>query len=298
VHWVIGRFHHPEWFEKIIQKYEINTVIHAGLFQNPELAEENVLAAIEGNFETTRCLSETAKQQKIKTFLLISSYQAVRPSEVYGATLRMSELWIQSLAKSDSTTTFAVVRSPRLISASDAIIANRTADCIFHRSLKLSINNKKYCYVSKNTFCHMVIHSLLQAASGDLLLIDPSAIIAIQDLETLIANHLGYSIDYSDGQINDNRLNEALLDEDVETDNVMSTNQAGLLRTQEFTLSMRRMQEWVDQLVIACTTANLPEVRKILEAGHLGYGTQSEWTDPLWEVQESSNVVPIHRKRH
>ena len=63
----------------------------------------NIVEGVKNNIFGTLAISELAVLNKVKTFILISSDKAVRPTNYMGATKRMAELICQSFSKQTHT---------------------------------------------------------------------------------------------------------------------------------------------------------------------------------------------------
>lgn len=111
------------------EEYRPDVVFHAAARKHVPLMESNPREAIVTNVFGTRQVALLAQEFGCSHFVLISTDKAVNPENVMGATKRMCELEVQSLAAS-STTVFTAVRFGNVLGSHGSVIP------LFRRQLK------------------------------------------------------------------------------------------------------------------------------------------------------------------
>ena len=86
-----------------LKKYSVNTgpnvVFHAAAYKHVPLVELNPWEAVSNNVLATQCLIEISIIHQVDRFVLISSDKAVNPTNVMGATKRLTELLMLACAR-------------------------------------------------------------------------------------------------------------------------------------------------------------------------------------------------------
>ena len=84
--------------EYIFEKYKVDLIFHAAAYKHVPLVENNSISGILNNVWTSLSICKAALNTKVKKIMLISTDKAVRPSNVMGASKRLSELVFQAYA--------------------------------------------------------------------------------------------------------------------------------------------------------------------------------------------------------
>lgn len=105
---LIGSIRDKKRMEDIIKLYRPDVVFHAAAHKHVPLMEDSPLEAIKNNVLGTRNVMEAASDNGVGKFIQISTDKAVNPTNVMGATKRVTELLVQIFAKKSSMDCMAV----------------------------------------------------------------------------------------------------------------------------------------------------------------------------------------------
>lgn len=118
---VLMRVQNEPAMRKLFEKYSPDVVFHAAAYKHVPLMEQNPWQAIENNVIGSYTAMKCAKEFGVKRFVLVSTDKAVRPTNVMGASKRMTELIMHSVSK-ESKTVFMAVRFGNVLGSSGSVI--------------------------------------------------------------------------------------------------------------------------------------------------------------------------------
>jgi len=121
---ILGDIRDEKNLKYIFENFEIDQVYHAAAYKHVPLVEDknNLAKASENNILGTYNLAQVALENKVDSFVMISTDKAVRPSNIMGATKRFAEIIIQSINDQSSVTKFSMVRFGNVINSSGSVI--------------------------------------------------------------------------------------------------------------------------------------------------------------------------------
>lgn len=119
---IIGSVRDHEKLDKIFNRFHPDIVFHAAAHKHVPLMETNPCEAIKNNVYGTLNTALCAKQYNTEKFILISTDKAVNPTNIMGASKRMCELIIQSLASTSCHTSFSAVRFGNVLGSNGSVI--------------------------------------------------------------------------------------------------------------------------------------------------------------------------------
>jgi FlaA1/EpsC-like NDP-sugar epimerase len=89
---ILGQVQNSELLDKVFKQYTPDVVFHAAAYKHVPLLEINPWEAVFNNVLAVQKLMETAIAHKTRRFVLVSTDKAVRPTNVMGASKRLTEL--------------------------------------------------------------------------------------------------------------------------------------------------------------------------------------------------------------
>jgi FlaA1/EpsC-like NDP-sugar epimerase len=120
---VIGDVKNAKRVNQAMHQYSPSIVFHAAAYKHVPLMEEsNAWEAVQNNVLGTLVIAKAAIEYGVKKFVLISTDKAVNPTNVMGATKRLSEMVCQGLQQTGETR-FEMVRFGNVLGSAGSVIA-------------------------------------------------------------------------------------------------------------------------------------------------------------------------------
>ena len=117
----IGSVRDPQRLDMLFDTYKPEVVFHAAAHKHVPLMEVSPQEAIRNNVFGTLNTVRAADAHGVQKFILISTDKAVNPTSVMGASKRLCEMVVQSMADG-SKTTFAAVRYGNVLGSNGSVV--------------------------------------------------------------------------------------------------------------------------------------------------------------------------------
>ena len=117
---ILGHVQDESLMNNIFVKYKPEVVFHAAAYKHVPMMEKNPWQAVFNNIVGSRVAMEMAIKHHVERFVLVSTDKAVRPTNVMGASKRVTELIMQ--CQQGNGTRFMAVRFGNVVGSSGSVI--------------------------------------------------------------------------------------------------------------------------------------------------------------------------------
>ncbi|MDC1326636.1 polysaccharide biosynthesis protein, partial [Gammaproteobacteria bacterium] len=180
----------------VFKKYQVDDVFHAAAYKHVPLVEDvnNIIKASENNVLGTLNLANISIEQKVKSFVMISTDKAVRPSNIMGASKRMSEMIIQSLNKQQSCTQFSMVRFGNVINSSGSVIPTFLDQISNGGPVTVTHRDVTRYFMTIPEASNLVLQAAQMSNGGEVFILDMGEQLKVYDLAKKLIHLSGRSI--------------------------------------------------------------------------------------------------------
>ncbi|MGD2272968.1 MAG: nucleoside-diphosphate sugar epimerase/dehydratase [Desulfobacterales bacterium] len=120
---VLGDVQNIDQLEKTFETFRPHTVFHAAAYKHVPMLELQPWKAVENNILGTAHLVKVVKKFDVERFVFVSTDKAVRPTNIMGATKRVSEMLIQSQNSAPvCRTRFTIVRFGNVVGSVGSVV--------------------------------------------------------------------------------------------------------------------------------------------------------------------------------
>lgn len=294
---LLGNAHHRQRVREVLTAYGVQTIYHAAAYKHVPIVEHNVIEGIHNNVISTWYTAEAAIETGVETFVLISTDKAVNPANVMGATKRLAELVLQGLQERSTGTRFCMVRFGNVLASSGSVVP------LFQEQIRrggpVTVTHPDVIryFMTIPEAAQLVIQAGSMAKGGDVFVLDMGRPVRIDDLARRMVNLMGLTVRTADNPEGDIEIEytglrtaEKLFEELLIGTNVTGTDHPMILRAMEHRLPWMRMQQVLNDLLIALSNFDCHRALAMLTEAVAEYNGQGiEISDYVWTRKQ---VVP------
>jgi FlaA1/EpsC-like NDP-sugar epimerase len=314
VHAIMGSVQKQHRMEVVMKSYAVNTVYHAAAYKHVPLVEHNVIEGVRNNVFGTWYCAEAAIKAGVETFVLVSTDKAVRPTNVMGATKRLSELVLQGLSQRQNDTRFCMVRFGNVLGSSGSVVPLFRKQINEGGPVTVTHPDITRYFMTIPEAALLVLQAGSMGECGDVFLLDMGEQVRIADLARKLIRLMGLEVkdeDYPNGDIEIQytglRPGEKLYEELLIGDDPLPTSHPRIMKGREISLPWSEVETLLEKIDKYSHMFDCESVRDVLLSAPLGYNPSNEIDDLVWRQSQhelisepsspsgKSKVVPISK---
>jgi FlaA1/EpsC-like NDP-sugar epimerase len=299
---LLGNAHHRHRVREVLSTYGIQTLYHAAAYKHVPIVEHNVVEGIHNNVISTWYTAEAARETGVETFVLVSTDKAVNPVNVMGATKRLAELVLQALQERTTGTRFCMVRFGNVLASSGSVVP------LFKKQIRdggpVTVTHPDVIryFMTIPEAAQLVIQAGAMAKGGDVFVLNMGRPVLIDDLARRMINLMGLTVRDAanpDGDIEITytglRTAEKLFEELLIGSNITGTDHPMIMRAMEHSLPWERMQQLLNELLIALASFDCRRSVGLLCEAVAEYRQTHDIRDFVW-AQKTFAIGPDDRE--
>lgn len=176
----------------ILLKFSPKIVFHAAAYKHVPLMENlNVSEVLNNNVLGTYVLANASKKADVSKFILISTDKAVSPTNVMGASKRLSEMICQVMQK-NSKTTFVTVRFGNVLGSSGSVIPKFQKQIQAGGPITITHPGIKRFFMTIPEASQLVLQASFMGNGGEIFVLDMGKPVKILNLAKTLISILGF----------------------------------------------------------------------------------------------------------
>jgi len=292
---ILGSVTDAQLMLKVFAYHQVQTVYHAAAYKHVPMVEHNPFAGICNNAWGTRTAADAAAKAGVERFILISTDKAVRPTNVMGATKRVSELALQALAaQPDMKTVFSMVRFGNVLGSSGSVVPVFRQQIAAGGPVSVTHKDINRFFMTIPEAASLVIQAGSMATGGEVFLLHMGEPVRIADLAETMIKLSGYTVKndrHPDGDIEiiytGLRPGEKLYEELLVDDQALETSHDKIFCAREAFIPTEQLDGVFHSIQEAAKQDDERQLRQILCEIVVGYVSTDVDTT-------SSNVAKLH----
>lgn len=175
--------------ERIFQDYNPDIVYHAAAYKHVPLMEMNPQQAIFTNVLGSKHMADLALKYKADRFVMVSTDKAVNPSNVMGASKRIAEKYVQSLAQKlkkeqHETTKYITTRFGNVLGSNGSVVPLFTKQIENGGPITITHPDIIRYFMTIPEACQLVLEAGSMGKGGEIYIFDMGKPVKIIDLAT------------------------------------------------------------------------------------------------------------------
>lgn len=189
----IGDIQDKERLEDVFSKYRPDVVYHAAAYKHVPMIEMHPIEGIKTNVFGTKNVADLSDKYQVDKFVMISTDKAVNPTNVMGATKRISEIYIQSL-NNQSKTCFITTRFGNVLGSNGSVIPRFKKQIEEGGPLTVTHPDIVRFFMTIPEACRLVLQAGEIGRGGEIFVFDMGESVKIVDLAKNMIRLSGFEV--------------------------------------------------------------------------------------------------------
>ncbi|QYU68621.1 polysaccharide biosynthesis protein [Leptolyngbya sp. 15MV] len=269
----------PVRIDAVISSSRPDCIFHAAAYKHVPLVEDNIAEGVNNNVFGTLNVAQIAQRNGVDLVVLISTDKAVRPTNVMGASKRLSELVLQAKHHADqqSGTRFSMVRFGNVLGSSGSVVP------LFRKQISaggpVTVTHREVTryFMTIPEAAQLVIQAGAMSTGGEVFVLDMGKPVKVMDLARNMIELSGMAVSDKerDGDIEiaivGLRPGEKLYEELLIGADAQPTDHPRILRAHESFIEWGELEQSLARLRKAIDAGDAAQVNEILLAAIEGY---------------------------
>ena len=186
---VIGDIRNQERMRNVFKSFQPDIVYHAAAYKHVPMMEDNPSEAILTNVGGTSITADLATEFQVEKFVFVSTDKAVNPTNIMGASKRMSEIYVQSLntkqknnASANTATKFITTRFGNVLGSNGSVIPLFKKQIASGGPVTVTHPEMTRYFMTIPEACQLVLEAGCMGKGGEIYVFDMGKSIKILDL--------------------------------------------------------------------------------------------------------------------
>ena len=280
-----------EKLEIIFESFKVDTVYHAAAYKHVPLVEENICEGVKNNVFSTLAVAKASVIKKVSNLVLISSDKAVRPTNIMGASKRLSELCMQGIYEhtNDINVNFSIVRFGNVLESSGSVIPKFKKQIKEGGPVTLTHKDVTRYFMTITEAAQLVIQAGAMGKHSEVFVLDMGKSIKIIDLINKMISLSGFTVKDKKNltgdieiKITGLRPGEKLYEELLIGDDPQKTDHPKIKKASDPFTPFAQLELDLNNLKNLLDKNRVKEVKELLEKLIKSYKSNSKIVDHLY----------------
>lgn len=268
---LLGSVQDEDRLEKVMSAWKPHTVYHAAAYKHVPLVEHNLTEGVKNNVLGTLNTARAALSHSVENFVLISTDKAVRPTNIMGASKRLSEIILQALAAENESVNFSMVRFGNVLDSSGSVVPKFRQQIKNGGPVTITHPDITRYFMTIPEAAQLVIQAGAMAKGGDVFVLDMGEPVKIMELANRMIELSGLTIKNDENpegdiaiEISGLRPGEKLYEELLIGGNAKPTLHSRIMKANEGYIPWKKLKVELSVLKTALNASDINTVQTML----------------------------------